>query len=132
MVNDYRNSLQARLEILKICTRTMPVKDVNLSALAAKTENYTGADLKNLCREVQCNYNVNNFFISQFLMPHFNSPSTTHQVYYSWFMHVFQCNKTLLGWILCIVFCTYINIRFKLSLHTHTCTSFNTCFWFNF
>lgn len=43
--------LQARLEILKICTKTMPVKDVDLSALAARTENYTGADLKNLCRE---------------------------------------------------------------------------------
>jgi SpoVK/Ycf46/Vps4 family AAA+-type ATPase len=30
----------------------MPVKAIDLSALAAKTENYTGADLKNLCREV--------------------------------------------------------------------------------
>ncbi|XP_062617064.1 ATPase family gene 2 protein homolog B-like [Saccostrea cucullata] len=43
--------IQGRLEILKICTKTMPVKDANLTDLATKTENYTGADLKNLCRE---------------------------------------------------------------------------------
>ncbi|XP_061173883.1 ATPase family gene 2 protein homolog B-like isoform X2 [Saccostrea echinata] len=43
--------IQGRLEILKICTKTMPMKDADLSELAIKTENYTGADLKNLCRE---------------------------------------------------------------------------------
>ncbi|XP_062621901.1 ATPase family gene 2 protein homolog B-like [Saccostrea cucullata] len=43
--------VQGRLEILKICTKSMPMKDADLSELAAKTENYTGADLKNLCQE---------------------------------------------------------------------------------
>ena len=30
----------------------MPLKDVDMSEMAARTQNYTGADLKNLCREV--------------------------------------------------------------------------------
>ena len=30
----------------------MPLKDIDLTGMAARTENYTGADLKNLCREV--------------------------------------------------------------------------------
>ncbi|MHA1652127.1 MAG: CDC48 family AAA ATPase [Candidatus Helarchaeota archaeon] len=42
---------EARLEILKIYTKEMPVKDLDLKKLAAKTENYSGADLENLCRE---------------------------------------------------------------------------------
>lgn len=44
--------LQARLAILKICTKSMPVdSDVCLEELAAKTELYSGADLENLCKE---------------------------------------------------------------------------------
>ncbi|MEM3401815.1 MAG: ATPase, partial [Candidatus Hadarchaeales archaeon] len=43
---------KARLEILKIHTRGMPLaKDVNLEALAKETEGYSGADLAALCRE---------------------------------------------------------------------------------
>jgi transitional endoplasmic reticulum ATPase len=42
----------ARLEIFRIHTRSMPLeKDVDLEALTAKTENYTGADIEGLCRE---------------------------------------------------------------------------------
>jgi transitional endoplasmic reticulum ATPase len=42
----------ARLQILKIHTRKMPLaKDVDLEDLARKTENYTGADLEALCKE---------------------------------------------------------------------------------
>jgi len=41
----------ARLEILKIYTQDMPVKDLDLKTLAAKTELFSGADLENLCRE---------------------------------------------------------------------------------
>ena len=42
----------ARLEILKIQTRNMPLtKDVDLNKLADKTDNYVGADLDALCRE---------------------------------------------------------------------------------
>ena len=43
---------KARLEILKIHTRKMPLaEDVDLEAIAEKTEGYTGADLEALCRE---------------------------------------------------------------------------------
>ena len=43
---------KARLEILKIHTHKMPLaKDVNLKELAKLTENYSGADIENLCRE---------------------------------------------------------------------------------
>lgn len=42
----------ARLEILKIHTREMPLApDVDLNQLAAITEGYTGADLEAVCRE---------------------------------------------------------------------------------
>jgi transitional endoplasmic reticulum ATPase len=41
-----------RLEILRIYTKSMPLtQDVNLGRLADKTEGYTGADIKALCRE---------------------------------------------------------------------------------
>ncbi|XP_038139338.1 spermatogenesis-associated protein 5-like protein 1 isoform X1 [Cyprinodon tularosa] len=44
--------LQARLAILKVCTKSMPVdSDVRLEELAASTELYSGADLENLCKE---------------------------------------------------------------------------------
>ncbi|MFX1295257.1 MAG: CDC48 family AAA ATPase [Promethearchaeota archaeon] len=42
---------EARLEILKIYTNDMPVKNLDLKILATKTDNYSGADLENLCRE---------------------------------------------------------------------------------
>ena len=43
---------QARLEILKVHTKSVPLSpDVNLEALAEKTEGYTGADLEALVRE---------------------------------------------------------------------------------
>ncbi len=40
----------ARFEILKIYTKEMPVKDLDLDTLAKNTEDYSGADLENLCR----------------------------------------------------------------------------------
>ncbi|XP_077419276.1 ATPase family gene 2 protein homolog B isoform X2 [Vanacampus margaritifer] len=43
---------QARLTILKVCTKSMPVAaDVRLEELAARTHFYSGADLENLCKE---------------------------------------------------------------------------------
>ncbi len=43
---------EARLKILKVHTRKMPVaEDVSLEDIAMRTEFYTGADLENLCRE---------------------------------------------------------------------------------
>jgi len=42
----------ARLEILKVHTRKMPLsKDVNLEKLAEMTEGFSGADIEGLCRE---------------------------------------------------------------------------------
>ncbi|CAG8557304.1 28413_t:CDS:10 [Dentiscutata erythropus] len=44
--------LSAREQILKIYTSNMPLSDdVDLNLIAKQTELYTGADLKNLCRE---------------------------------------------------------------------------------
>jgi len=40
----------ARLEILKIHTKNMPLVDVNLDEFAEKTSDYTGADIESLCR----------------------------------------------------------------------------------
>lgn len=50
--------ITARTQILQIHTKDTPLDtDVNLSLLAASTELYTGADLKNLVREA-CMYAV--------------------------------------------------------------------------
>ncbi|RLE42284.1 ATPase, partial [Candidatus Woesearchaeota archaeon] len=42
---------KSRLEILKIHTKDMPLKGVNLKELAKKTEGFVGADIEALCRE---------------------------------------------------------------------------------
>lgn len=42
---------KTRLEILKVHTRKMPLKDVDLDELAMLTEGYVGADIESVCRE---------------------------------------------------------------------------------
>ncbi len=42
---------KARLEILKVHTKNMPLKGVDLKELAKKTEGYVGADIESLARE---------------------------------------------------------------------------------
>lgn len=43
---------EGRLSILKVCTKNMPIgPDVSLESLAAETCFFSGADLRNLCRE---------------------------------------------------------------------------------
>ena len=42
---------KARLKILEIKTKSMPLKGVNLKKLSKQTENFSGADLDALCRE---------------------------------------------------------------------------------
>ncbi len=42
---------ESRLEILKIHTRNMPLKDVNLEELSKVTHGFVGADLEVLCKE---------------------------------------------------------------------------------
>ncbi|MEM0200850.1 MAG: CDC48 family AAA ATPase [Candidatus Micrarchaeaceae archaeon] len=51
----------ARFEILKVHTKKMPLdKDVNLERISEITENYTGAELENICREAGMNAIRNN------------------------------------------------------------------------
>ncbi|MEM4366466.1 MAG: CDC48 family AAA ATPase, partial [Candidatus Woesearchaeota archaeon] len=42
---------KARLEIFKVHTKGMPLKDVDLEELAKKTQGYVGADIEAVCRE---------------------------------------------------------------------------------
>ncbi len=41
----------ARLEIFKVHTRHMPIKEIDLNDLVRKTEGYSGADIEGICRE---------------------------------------------------------------------------------
>ncbi|MFZ2455637.1 MAG: CDC48 family AAA ATPase [Candidatus Altiarchaeia archaeon] len=41
----------ARMEIFKVHTRHMPLKDVDLNELVRKTDGYSGADIEGVCRE---------------------------------------------------------------------------------
>jgi len=42
---------KSRLEIFKVHTRNMPIKDVNIKDLVKRTEGFSGADIEALCRE---------------------------------------------------------------------------------
>lgn len=42
---------RARLAILSVHTKGMPIRNVDLNALTSRTEGFVGADLENLCRE---------------------------------------------------------------------------------
>jgi transitional endoplasmic reticulum ATPase len=42
---------KSRLEIFKVHTQGMPLKDVKLEDMAKKTEGYAGADIESVCRE---------------------------------------------------------------------------------
>jgi len=46
---------KARSHILRVHTRKMPLKDVDLDAIASRTDGYVGADLAALCREAGLN-----------------------------------------------------------------------------
>ncbi|UCH88426.1 MAG: CDC48 family AAA ATPase [Thermoplasmata archaeon] len=43
--------LKTRIEIFKVHTSNMPLKDVSIEELAKLTDNYTGADIEGICRE---------------------------------------------------------------------------------
>jgi transitional endoplasmic reticulum ATPase len=43
--------VKARLAILSVHTKAMPIRNVDINILADKTEGFVGADLENLCRE---------------------------------------------------------------------------------
>ena len=64
----------ARLEILKIHTRKMPLADdVNLEEIAEQTEGYSGADLAALVREAAMNALREDLNISKVSMKHFRA-----------------------------------------------------------
>ncbi|ORE05740.1 AAA-domain-containing protein [Rhizopus microsporus var. microsporus] len=65
---------EARLEILKIHTRNMPLSsDVDLINIAKRTEYYTGADLQNVCREAAMEALRAHTDTPYVAMSHFNS-----------------------------------------------------------
>ena len=45
----------SRLEIFKVHTKDMPIKDINLKDVAKRTEGFSGADIESLCREAAMN-----------------------------------------------------------------------------
>ncbi len=63
---------KARLEILKIHTKGMPLaKDVNIKAMATAMEGYTGADIEAVCREAGLNALRENINAKQVTKKHF-------------------------------------------------------------
>jgi transitional endoplasmic reticulum ATPase len=63
----------ARLEILKVHTRKMPLaKDVNLERLADLTDGFSGADIEGLCREAAMAAVRNNWKVKPVEMKHFD------------------------------------------------------------
>jgi len=78
---------EARLKILKIHTRNMPLADdVNLEKLAEKTESYVGADIEALCREAALIALRENINAKEVRMEHFKKamqkirPTMTQEV----------------------------------------------------
>ncbi len=78
--------VKTRLEILKIHTRNMPLKDVNIKELAEKAEGFSGADIEALCREAGMTALRENLKAKEIREKHFNdafkkiSPSITKDV----------------------------------------------------
>jgi len=78
--------LKTRLEIFKIHTKNMPLKDVDLKELATKTEGFSGADIEALCREAAMFALRENIKAKEVRMKHFSeafknvSPSITKDV----------------------------------------------------
>ncbi len=62
---------EARLEIFKIHTKNMPLKEVDLEELARKTENFSGADIEGVCREAGLNALRENIDAEKVSMNHF-------------------------------------------------------------
>ncbi|MFH1835125.1 MAG: CDC48 family AAA ATPase [Methanobacteriota archaeon] len=62
---------EARLEIFKIHTKNMPLKEVDLEELARKTENFSGADIEGVCREAGLNALRENIDAEKVSMKHF-------------------------------------------------------------
>jgi transitional endoplasmic reticulum ATPase len=85
---------KSRLEILKVHTRNMPLKNVDLKEWAKKTEGFSGADLEALCREAAMNALRENIKAKEITNKHFEQafskikPSITKEIinYYQKFV----------------------------------------------
>ncbi len=62
---------KGRLEILKVHTKNMPLKNVDLKELAKRTEGFSGADLEALCREAAMNALRENMKAKEVTKKHF-------------------------------------------------------------
>jgi len=77
---------KTRLEIFKVHTKGMPLKDVSLEELAKKTEGYVGADIEAICRESAILALREDISSKEVTMKHFNktlnkvSPSVTEDI----------------------------------------------------
>jgi len=63
---------KARLKVLEIKTKDMPLKDVDLKKIANVTDDFSGADLENLCREAAMHALREDKKAKQVMMKHFN------------------------------------------------------------
>jgi len=63
---------KARLKILEIKTKTMPLKGVDLKKIAKIAEDFSGADLENLCREAGMHALRENKKAKEVTMKHFD------------------------------------------------------------
>jgi len=85
---------KSRLEILKVHTKNMPLKQVDLKALAKRTVGLSGADLEALCREAAMDALRENIKSKEVRIKHFEnalkkiSPSISKEVvdYYNRFV----------------------------------------------
>ncbi|MGC8812188.1 MAG: CDC48 family AAA ATPase [Candidatus Aenigmatarchaeota archaeon] len=77
---------KSRLEILKVHTKNMPLKNVDLKEWARKTEGFSGADIEALCREAAMNALRENIKAKEVTNKHFElafskmTPSITKEV----------------------------------------------------
>jgi len=85
---------KTRLEIFKVHTKNMPLKDVDIKELARRTEGFSGADIEALCREAGMNALRENIKAKEVRRKHFDealkkiTPSLTKDIedYYKKFV----------------------------------------------
>ncbi|MDO8480928.1 MAG: AAA family ATPase [Nanoarchaeota archaeon] len=65
--------MESRLEILKVHTKRMPLKNVDINELAKRTEGYAGADIESICREAAIIALRKNIKAKEVTMEHFEA-----------------------------------------------------------
>ncbi|MDR3282361.1 MAG: CDC48 family AAA ATPase [Candidatus Methanoplasma sp.] len=94
----------ARLSILKVHTRRMPLKDVDLESLAEDTDGYVGADIAALCREAGLMAYRSDKSAEHVGLEHFKAametvkPSVTEEVFKSYSEMGKEMRKRRSGW----------------------------------